>query len=72
MERRKHGFLSSVFAAQAQSSFQARVSRLRHRGGHVGFTEDSDLYVADSVGRMVRSLAEQVEEQKRGGMERKT
>ena len=51
MERRKHGFLSRVFAAPAQSSFQARVNRLRRRGGHVGFTEDSDLYVADSVGR---------------------
>lgn len=35
------------------------------RGGHVGFTEDGDLYVADSVGRMVWSLSEEVE--RKGG-----
>ena len=74
MEGRKHAFLSRVFAAPTRGSFQARVNRLRRRGGHVGFIEDGDLYVADSVGRMVWSLAEEVEveRQKRGGVEEKT
>ena len=67
--------LSRVLAVPTRGSFQARVNRLRRRG-HVGFTEDGDLYVADSVGRMVWSLAEEgereVERQKRGGVEEKT
>ena len=72
MEGRKHGFLSRVFAAPTRGSFEARLNRLRRRGGHVGFTEDGDLYVADSVGRMVWSLAKEVQKQKRGGVEGKT
>ena len=67
--------LSRVLAVPTRGSFQARVNRLRRRG-HVGFTEEGDLYVADSVGRMVWSLAEEgereVERQKRGGVEEKT
>lgn len=42
---------------------------MRHRGGHVGFTEGGDLHVVDSVGTMVWSLADEVEGggAKRGG-----
>ena len=39
---------------------------MRRRGGHVGFTKDGDLYVADSVGRMVWSLAKEVEREREG------
>ncbi|CAN0284763.1 unnamed protein product, partial [Ascophyllum nodosum] len=60
-ERNGNSFLSRVFGAPARGSFGTRVHDLRRRGGHVGFAVDGDLYVADSFGRMVWSLEEEVE-----------
>ena len=56
-----------MFGAPARGSFGTRVHDLRRRGGHVGFAVDGDLYVADSFGRMVWSLEEEVEREREGG-----
>ena len=55
-----------MFAAPARGNFGARVHGLRRRGGNVGFTMDGDLYVADSSGRTVWSLGEEVERERKG------